>query len=169
MNARTHNELPHENTVPPWLLPCTCGTQRCHCNARLNPYILYIIGHPYNHPPPIIPHTWYHHTIHQIHVLQWHIRHWNPRQKNHKIPTTHKQHHNKGLERSPTHDTSCGCKRHNTYPMKNLETTFTLPITNIKNAFKKINIIATQYTHSILVHKQWLENQQTINDLQDLS
>ena len=51
MNAGTYNELPQENIVPPWLLPCTCGTQRCHYNARLKPDILCIIGHPYNSPP----------------------------------------------------------------------------------------------------------------------
>ena len=50
MNARTQYELPQENTVPTWLLPCTCGTQRCHCNAMLKPDILCVIGHPYNHP-----------------------------------------------------------------------------------------------------------------------
>ena len=55
MNAGTYNELPQENTVPIWLLPCTCGTQRCHCNARLKPDILCILGHPYNHPPPEAP------------------------------------------------------------------------------------------------------------------
>ena len=58
MNAGTHNDTPQENTVPPWLLPCTCSTQRCHCNARLKPDILCIIGHPHNHPsPPQKPYT----------------------------------------------------------------------------------------------------------------
>ena len=54
-NAGTHNEIPQENTVPPWLLPCTCDAQRCHCNARLKPDIMCIIGHPYNRPPPETP------------------------------------------------------------------------------------------------------------------
>ena len=26
MNAETYNERPQENTLPTWLLPCTCGT-----------------------------------------------------------------------------------------------------------------------------------------------
>jgi hypothetical protein len=55
MNAGTYNELPQENTVPPWLLPCTCDTQRYHCNARLKPDIICILGHPYNSPPPEAP------------------------------------------------------------------------------------------------------------------
>ena len=37
MNAGTFNNNPQENTVPPWLLPCTCEQQRCHCNARFKP------------------------------------------------------------------------------------------------------------------------------------
>jgi hypothetical protein len=51
MNARTHNEPPQENTMPIWLLPCTCSTQRCHCKAKLKHDISCIIGYPYNHPP----------------------------------------------------------------------------------------------------------------------
>ena len=50
MNVGTYNEIPQENTVPSWLLPCTCDTQRCHCNARLKLDILCIIGHPYAPP-----------------------------------------------------------------------------------------------------------------------
>jgi hypothetical protein len=50
MNAWSHNEIPQENTYPTWLLLCTCDAQRCHCNARLKPDTLCIIGHPYNHP-----------------------------------------------------------------------------------------------------------------------
>ena len=52
MNAGIYNDSPQENIVPGWLLPCTCDTQRCHCNARLKPDILCVIGHPYNSPPP---------------------------------------------------------------------------------------------------------------------
>ena len=55
MNAGTHNELPQENIVPPWLLPCTCDAQRCHCFAKLKLDILCVIGHPYNHPPQESP------------------------------------------------------------------------------------------------------------------
>ena len=35
--------------------------------------------------------------------------------------------------------------------MKNLETMLKLPIMKIKSTFKQINIINTQYAHSILV------------------
>ena len=55
MNASVYNESPQENTVPAWLLPCTCDTSRCQCNARLKPDILCVLGHPYNSPPPVAP------------------------------------------------------------------------------------------------------------------
>jgi hypothetical protein len=48
---------PQENTVPNWLLPCSCNnqTQRCQCNVKLKPYILCIRNHPYNANPPQEP------------------------------------------------------------------------------------------------------------------
>jgi hypothetical protein len=52
MNASTYNGLPQENTIPTWLLLCTCNAQRCHYNVRFKPDILCIICHPYNYLPP---------------------------------------------------------------------------------------------------------------------
>ena len=43
-NASNHNSRPRDNKVSEWLLQCTCM-------ARLQPYILYILGAPNdNHP-----------------------------------------------------------------------------------------------------------------------
>ena len=53
MNAGTFNNNPQENTVPNWLLPCTCNTQRCHCSARFRPDILCVKGLPYQNDPLI--------------------------------------------------------------------------------------------------------------------
>ena len=55
MNAWTFNNNPQENIVPPWLLACSCGQQRCHYNARFKPYVLCVKGHPYNNDPPSKP------------------------------------------------------------------------------------------------------------------
>ena len=52
MNVGTFNNTPQENTVPNWLLPCTCGTQRCHCNSIFKLDILCIRGLPYQNDPP---------------------------------------------------------------------------------------------------------------------
>ena len=55
MNACIFNDNPRENTVLPWLLPCTCGLQRCHCNARFKRDIICVIGLPYQANPPNNP------------------------------------------------------------------------------------------------------------------
>ena len=55
MNASTFNNDPPENTIPPWPLPCTCGQQRCHCNAKFKPNLLCVKGLPYQSPPPTKP------------------------------------------------------------------------------------------------------------------
>ena len=52
MNAGYFNSNPPKNTVPTWLLPCTCSTSRCHCNSRLQPNLLYIQGLSYLSNPP---------------------------------------------------------------------------------------------------------------------
>ena len=57
MNACKSNNKPQKNTVPQWLLPCTCynQTNRCQCNAKLRPDILCMRNHPYNAEPPNQP------------------------------------------------------------------------------------------------------------------
>ena len=55
MNARTFKDKPLENTISPWLLPCSCSHQRCHCNARFKPDKICIKGLPYQANPPINP------------------------------------------------------------------------------------------------------------------
>jgi hypothetical protein len=54
VNTGKFEGQPQENTVPNWLLPCSCNnqTQRCQCNAKLRPDILCIRNHPYNTDPP---------------------------------------------------------------------------------------------------------------------
>jgi hypothetical protein len=55
MNAGYFNENPPESTVPHWLLPCTCSTQKCQCNSQLCPYIMCVHGAPYlGNPPPCV-------------------------------------------------------------------------------------------------------------------
>jgi len=55
MSAGTFNNNPQENTVPPWLLPCSCERQRCHCNARFKLDILCVKGLSYQSNPPTNP------------------------------------------------------------------------------------------------------------------
>ena len=55
MNTGTFNKNPPENIVPPWLLPCTCDLQQCHCNARCELDILCVNGLPYEANSPTTP------------------------------------------------------------------------------------------------------------------
>ena len=151
MNAGTHNELPQENTLPTWLLPCTCGAQRCHYNARLKPDILCVIGHPYNHPPPktLAPKL----TIQFIEFTYCNDRFATKalNRKTTKYQPLINDIRTKGWKlallivlaaraRATTHIPS----------IKSLESMLKLPIMKIMSIFKQINIIATQYAHSIL-------------------
>jgi hypothetical protein len=53
MNAGYFNDNPPENTIAPWLLPCSCSTQRCHCNISFHPNLLCVHALPYLSNPPI--------------------------------------------------------------------------------------------------------------------
>jgi hypothetical protein len=58
MNAEYFKENLPENTVPPWLLPCKCSTQRCQCYSRVRPN------------PKIAK---YQPLIHDIQTLGWNV------------------------------------------------------------------------------------------------
>jgi transposase-like protein len=46
INAGNQNFRPQDNTIPQWLLQCTCPTTTCTCLARLRPDILCLLGAP---------------------------------------------------------------------------------------------------------------------------
>ena len=46
INAGNQNLIPQDNTIPTWLLQCSCHTTPCTCLARLRPNILCILGTP---------------------------------------------------------------------------------------------------------------------------
>jgi ribonuclease HI len=52
INAGQNNNKPQDNTVPSWLLPCTCMRKPCQCRAKLKPDILLVLNHLHDHPPP---------------------------------------------------------------------------------------------------------------------
>ena len=52
VNTTTFNNKPLENTVLPWLLPCTCKLQNCPCYGRFHSDIICIKGLPYLMNPP---------------------------------------------------------------------------------------------------------------------
>ena len=163
MNARTFNNNPQKNTIPPWLLACTCEQQRCHCNARFKPDIQCVKGHPYNNDPPSNPSDdltiqliefTYCNDIFPQETMENKTQKYQPLMNNITdlgwkvdpiiVITTR--------ARGTTHSPS----------MKLLETTFEIPENNIKNTFKEINTIGIQHVGSIILHKRKIENNQPL-------
>jgi len=55
INAGKFKDRTPDNTIPSWLLPCTCYLPRCKCPARLRPDILCILGTTPTAQPPFSP------------------------------------------------------------------------------------------------------------------
>ena len=167
MNDGTCNNNPQENIVPNWLLPCTCGTQRCHCNARFRPDIICVRGLPYQNDPPVEigPNL----TIQFIDFTYCNDK-FSPeaiKAKNNKYRPLIASIAAKGWKIEPLIVITAGARAIAHIPsMKLLETNFKMPMLTIKNSFKNINTIAIQYAMSIVLHKRRIKNQQPIPTLQ---
>jgi hypothetical protein len=163
MNAGTFNNNPQENTVPNWLLPCTCNTQRCHCNARFRPDILCVKGLPYQNDPPIDidPNL----TIQFIEFTYCNDR-FSPEAieaKNNKYKPLIDSIASRGWKIEPLIVITAGARATAHIPsMKILEENLKIPMVTFKNTFKNINTIAIQYAMSILLHKRRIENHQPL-------
>ena len=163
MNASTFNNNPQENTVPPWLLPCTCYQQRCQCNAKFKPDMLCIKGLPYQSLPPLNPDD--NLTIQFIKFTYTNDR-FSPETIGRKIVKYQPLINNiiqQGWKVDPIIVITAGARGTTHVPsMKQLEEKFNICETSIKHTFKAINTIAIQYAGSILLHKRRIENNQPI-------
>jgi hypothetical protein len=163
MNAGAFNNNPQENTVPNWLLPCTCSTQRCHYNARFRPDILCVKGLPYQNAPPseVDPNL----TIQFIEFTYCNDKFSLEaiEAKNNKYSPLIASIASRGWKIEPLIIITAGARATAHIPsMKALETNFKIPMATIKNTFKNINTIAIQYAMSILLHKRRIENHQPL-------
>ena len=149
------------------LLPCTCDTQRCHCNAQLKPNILCVIGHPYNSPPPEAPTPEI--TIQYI-EFTYCIDRFSAETLERKTTKYQPLINNlitRGWKVAPLIVLALGARATTHIPSMNaLETKLKLPKSQIRNTCQQINIIAIQYAHSTLIHKRQIKNKQPINNLQ---
>jgi hypothetical protein len=130
---------------------------------------LCVIGHPYNHPPPKTPTP--NTTIQIIEFTYCNDRFTAETfdRKTTKYQPLIDNITTNGWNVAPLIVLVARARGTTHIPsMKKLETSLKLPISKIKDTFKQINIIATQYAHSILVHKRRLENRKPIDDLQNL-
>ena len=163
MNASYFNSNPPENTVPKWLLPCTCTTNRCQCNTRFRHDLLYIQGLPYQSNPPTI--------IDPSLIIQFiEFTYTNDRYLENKITTKINKYQPLldnvqalGWKVAPLMVISAGARGTTHIPsIKQLKTTYKLSETIIKSTLTNINTIAIQYLTSIILHKRRLENNQPL-------
>jgi hypothetical protein len=166
MNAGNHNNLPLDNTIPTWLLPCTCNTPRCHCNARFKPDLLCVTGTPYQHQPPTAPNP----TI-TIQLIEFTF--CNDRfpleaiaQKTHKYEPLLQDLQAHGWTVAPLMVLTAGARAtSHISTMTLLHDQLHIPRSLIKQTCTNINIIAIHHAMSILLYKRKLENNQPIPDI----
>jgi hypothetical protein len=79
INASTHNERMSKNTIPSWILQCTCYLPRRKCTTQLHPDNVRFLGTPPNIKPPITPQRQPQNSDNGIHTIattysqkQWH-------------------------------------------------------------------------------------------------
>ena len=163
MNAGTFNDKPPENTVPPWLLPCTCNTQKCHCNARLKPDLLCVQGLEHNSYPPDTPTQDI--TIQFVEFTYCNDR-FSPKtidRKHDKYKSLEEDIKARGWKIEPLIIVTAGARAATHIPsMDSILKTFKISKTSTKNTFKEINVIAIQYAKTIQIHKRKLENNQPL-------
>ena len=163
MNTRTFNDNPPENTVPLWLLPCTCGLQRCHCNGRFKLDIMCVKGLPYQTNPPT--------TLENNLKIQFiEFTYCNDRFSLETITRKIEKYQplihniiNRGWNVEPLIVITAGAKATTHIPsMKILEEKFKIPKKIIRQTFTEINTIAIQHAMSIILHKMRLENNEPL-------
>ena len=163
MNAGTFNDKPPENTVPHWLLPCICGLQRCHCNARFKPDIICIKGLPYQANPPNNPEN-------NLKIQFIEFTYYNDgfsletiTRKTEKYQPLIDHITNRGWIVEPLMViTTCARATTHIFSMKILEEKFKIPEKTIRQTFSEINTIAIQHAMSIILHKRRLENNEPL-------
>ena len=164
MKAGLFNDNPPENTVPPWLLPCTCGLQRCHCNARFKPDIICVKGLPYQANPPT---TLENNLKDQFIEFTYCNDRFSPEtiiRKIEKYQPLIDNITNRGWNVEPLIVITAGARATTHIPsMKILKEKFKIPQKTIRQTFIEINTIAIQHAMSIILHKKRLENNEPLD------
>jgi hypothetical protein len=165
MNAGKIDYQPQENTVPQWLLSCTCNnqTQRCQCNAKLRPDILCICNHPYNAEPPNQPNPIL--TVHFI-EFTYCIDRYSPDkidEKTIKYEGLIEDIKVRGWKVDPLLVLTIGARgsTHKT-TISALKNLYSIPKILIEPMVSQLNTNAIKYAMNILLSKRKLENNQPL-------
>ena len=163
MNAGTFNENPSENIVPPWLLPCTCDLQRCHCNARCKPDILCVSGLPYQANSPTTPEN-------NLKIQLIEFTYCNDRFSSEAITRKTEKYQplldnisNRGWNVEPLIVITAGARATTQSPsIKILDEKLKIRKRTEKKIVIDINTIAIQHAMSIILHKRRVENNEPL-------
>jgi hypothetical protein len=165
VNAGKSEGQTQENTVPNWLLPCSCNnqTQKYQCNARLRLDILCICKHPYNAEPP-------QESNHALTVQFIEFTYYNDRYSLDKIQNNTDKYlglinniKSRGWNVDPLITLIAGARgstHKNT--ISELKRAYSLPKNIIEPMVSQLIIIAIKYAMNILFFKRKLENNQPI-------
>jgi hypothetical protein len=165
MNAGKTDDQPQENTVPSWLLPCTCHNQtnRCQYNAKLRPDILCIRNHPYNEEPSKQPNPTL--TVQFIEFTYYNDR-YVPDKIDEKIVKYERLIEDikaRGWKVDPLLVITAGARgsTHKTtiFALKDL---YSIPKNIIEPMVSQLNTNAIKYAMNILLYKRKLENNQPV-------
>ena len=159
MNACTFKDNPPENTVPPWLLPCTCGLQRYHCKARFKLDIICVKGLPYRANLP-------NNRENNLKIQFIEFAYCNDRFSLETITRKIEKYQplidhitNRGWNVEPYIVITASTRATTHIPsMKILAEKFKIPEKTIRQTFSEINTIAIQHAMSIILHQRRLEN-----------
>ena len=159
-NAGKLINQPPDQTVPEWLLKCTCTQEPCQCQAKLSPDIMCIIGAPNQTRTPILPSPNY--TIQFIESTYYHDI-FLEQARSHK----HAKHdplittlHNNGWETNPLITITAGVRgaihENSIEQLINLK----IPKTYTKTLMKNIHRNAIKYLIYLVLNKRKLDNKQ---------
>ena len=159
-NAGHTNNQPQEQTIPDWLLQCTCHQKPCQCQAKLRPDILCIIGAPNHTPLPIHPST--NHIVQFIEFTYCHDRFLKQAvtQKHNKYDPLTNTIQNNGWTTNPLITITAGVRgaihEHSIDKLKQLK----IPNSSIKTLMKDIHQNAIKYPTYLVLNKRKLDNKQ---------
>ena len=163
MNTSTFNNNPLKNTVPLWLLSCSCNTQRCYCNARYKPDILYVTGFAYKSQPPNEPNPNLQIQFIEFTYLNGGFSIETIQQKMTKYIPLLEDISNRGWTILPTIVIIAGTRGATHIPsLEILQQEYHINKISLHETFMNINTISIQYLTSIILHKRMIENNQPL-------
>ena len=168
MNASKFMNSPLDNTVQPWLLPCSCIQPQCHCNAHFKPNILCVQGVSYNGTPPL-------HLDPNIKIQFIEFTYTNDRfvdkriqRKTNKYILLLNEICRQGWNIPPILILTVDAKGTSHIPtLQTLHKQLHLPQDANKTTLTHLNTISIQYLTSIILHKRKLEHHQPLPHTKD--